>query len=632
MPYGKGIVSLLSFTLRKQLRHFTVDITHTVGAETLVLIGHSGCGKSTVLQMLAGLVTPDQGSVELDGRLIFDGQQGVDVPPESRKIGYVFQNYALFPHLTVSENIAYGLSRLSEEEKEVRIGEALSLLGLQSLANAKPAMLSGGEQQRVALARAIVTRPQLLLLDEPLSALDISTRSRVRSELKELLRTLAIPTIVVTHDYDDARVLGDRIAVMDRGMIIQSGRPQEISQYPVNDFVAEFTGTNLLPVPAGDRKEEAYVAFDSWRVQVSSSPKGSEYEWNGQIRDINWIGGIVRLHIEGPSLFLADAPVEQMEREAFSVGDTVYVSVVPEDVRMLPSAPAIVRIRPRNSSEVVVSSERASKTKGRKRKWAVAIVAALAVTSLVTGFGMSSKNTGQSDLKEMTAFIAANATDPSNDLIKLFEERQKGVKVEAAFAGTQVIRTQLEHGAKADFFLSADLSHIEALKQEGLIDQYYPVSNNHEVIVVSKSDPSGVNSLPDLAEKPVKLVIGTDTVPIGKYTRQVFEKADADYGTQFSKNVMAHVVSLETNVKQVLQKVAMGEADAGIVYRSDVTSSFSDKVQIIEIPEKYNVKATNYIAIPKNAPFPDLGNQFMQLMLSPEGQAVFAKYNYDPID
>jgi ABC-type Fe3+/spermidine/putrescine transport system ATPase subunit len=182
---------------------------------------------------------------------------------------------------------------LSPEERSARIEEAIALLGiLQALTQSKPAMLSGGEQQRVALARALVTRPKLLLLDEPLSALDVSTRSYVRAELKELLHKLAIPTIIVTHDYEDARVLADRVAVMDRGLIIQSGTPKEIAQYPANDFVAEFTGTNLTPIPGDGQEVTSAIAFDPWKVEVGYEPKAVQYEWQGEIRDIAWTRGI----------------------------------------------------------------------------------------------------------------------------------------------------------------------------------------------------------------------------------------------------------------------------------------------------------------------------------------------------
>jgi len=227
--------------------------------------------------------------------------------------------------------------------------------------------------------------------------------------------------------------------------------------------------------------------------------------------------------------------------------------------------------------------------------------------------------------------VAANATDPFNSLIEVFEQEHPGVNVEGTYAGTQVVRTQLEQGAKADIFLSADLAHIEAVKQEGLIDEFFPVSNNHLVIVVPKDDRIGIQSLEDLGIKKMKLVIGTDNVPIGRYTRQVLENANAVYGVDFSDKVMANAVSFETDVKQVLQKVSLGEAEAGVVYRTDVTEDFAKRVDVIEIPKDVNVVATNYISVPKAAPNKKLAEEFMEMMLTEKGQQVFHDYKYDPI-
>ncbi|BCJ88151.1 molybdate ABC transporter substrate-binding protein [Effusibacillus dendaii] len=625
---------MLSFQLRKQLRNFTVDITHQIDKETLVLIGHSGCGKSTTLKMLSGLLAPDEGFIHLNGRVLYDTQNKINLAPEHRNIGYVFQNYALFPHLTVTENVAYGISRLDREEKMARVNETLDFLGIQSLSQAKPAMLSGGEQQRVALARALVTRPQLLLLDEPLSALDISTRSFVRTELKEILRKLSIPTIIVTHDYEDARVLADRIAVMDHGEILQSGTDREISEYPASSFVAEFTGTNLLPVPARattnhpDSAKETHAAFHPWSVAVSFQPTASGYEWQGKISDITRFGGYARLHIEGSEPFFADIQADQLNSRGYQPGDTVHVTVHPDHVRLV--TPSLSSFSRSNGNGDAQTANAKIAPKGRKRLIA-SLLGLVAAVVFVAGFGLFSAKSGNSSHQiHMVAFVAANATDPFNETIVAFKNQHPGLQLEATYAGTQVLRTQLENGAKADLFLSADQDHIQAVQNEGLIDRYDPVSRGHEVIVVPRSNPAGIHSLQDLATKPSKLIIGTDSVPIGKYTRQVFEKASQqDLGPQFPKEVMSHVVSMESNVKQVLQKVALGEADAGIVYRTDVTPNFADKLDIIEIPPRYNVAATNYIAVMKNTPNPELANELKKFMLSEEGQKLFQKYGYD---
>jgi molybdenum ABC transporter molybdate-binding protein len=620
---------MLKYQFKKRLRDFTLDISQEIGNETLVLIGHSGCGKSTTLKMLAGLLNPDEGKIELGDGVLCDIQQKIDLPPEERNIGFVFQNYALFPHLTVWENIAYGISKLSPNEREKRIEETLAFLGIEALAQSKPAMLSGGEQQRVALARALVTRPKLLLLDEPLSALDVSTRSYVRAELKQLLKRLSIPTIVVTHDYEDARVLADRVAVMDQGKVIQSGTPNEISRFPANHFVAEFTGTNLVALENNVSESETYVAFDPWKVQISRQSQSSTYEWHGQIRDMSTLGGFVRLHIEGKSSFYADIPLDICETEGLQIGDNVFANVPSEEIRVIPSSPELGSVR--HTKQKKSQSTAVTTTSKRKRKWALPIAVLLFITFMATAYGYNSKPVSTAVNTEMFALIAANATDPFNDISEEFEKEHPEVNVEATFAGTQIIRTQLEQGAKADLFLSADLEHIEAIKEQGLIDEFFPVSHNRVVIVIPKDDRIGIRSLEDLATKKVKLVIGTDTVPIGKYTRQIFENAKVKYGEDFPAKVMSNVVSFETNVKQVLQKVSLGEAEAGLVYPTDVTPEFLKKVEIIEIPKEYNVVATNYISVPSKAPNKELAKEIMHIMLSDKGQEIFVKYKYSPV-
>ncbi|WCK54885.1 molybdate ABC transporter substrate-binding protein [Aneurinibacillus sp. Ricciae_BoGa-3] len=254
----------------------------------------------------------------------------------------------------------------------------------------------------------------------------------------------------------------------------------------------------------------------------------------------------------------------------------------------------------------------------------LSILSTVVITTAITG--CSSIETSRST-NQMVAFVAANATDPMSSLIKTFQDKD-GVQVIPNFAGTQILETQIEQGAKADFFLSADLSHVQKMKQEGLLDNFQIVSKTHPVIIIPKTNAK-IQSLQDLGTKQLKLIIGVDSVPVGKYTRKIFNKANSVYGNDFSAKAMSHVVSMETNVKEVLQKVAMGEADAGIVYRTDVTKKLLQKVDIIEIPKELNVTATNYIAVPKNAPHPQLGEELMKLMLSPEGQATFHNFGYD---
>ncbi len=204
----------------------------------LAMLGPSGCGKTTLLRLIAGLDTPDKGTIEVDGRMVVG--PGVFVPPEKRKVGFVFQDYALFPHLDVSANIAYGLSR-SAERKE-RIQSMLSLVGLKGSDSKMPHELSGGEQQRVALARALAPEPEVILLDEPFSSLDADLRNRVRIEVKEILASAGTTVIFVTHDQEEALFMGDLVGVMNFGKLEQIDTPENIFHRPATPFVAQFVG------------------------------------------------------------------------------------------------------------------------------------------------------------------------------------------------------------------------------------------------------------------------------------------------------------------------------------------------------------------------------------------------------
>jgi len=210
--------------------------------EMFALVGASGCGKTTLLRMLAGFTT------QTAGHITIDGVEMAGVPPHERPVNMMFQSYALFPHMTVERNVGYGLRRLDLERavKRQRIEEALDMVQLRHLALRKPHQLSGGQRQRVALARALIRRPKVLLLDEPLSALDKKLRERTQFELMDLQHELGITFIVVTHDQDEAMALATRIAVMDRGRVIQVGTPSEIYEFPRSRFVADFVGTTNL--------------------------------------------------------------------------------------------------------------------------------------------------------------------------------------------------------------------------------------------------------------------------------------------------------------------------------------------------------------------------------------------------
>jgi len=219
-------------------------------AETVVLLGPSGCGKTTTLRLIAGLEFPDAG-----GEVWFGDQDVTAQPIEKRGVGMVFQNYALFPNMTVAENIGYGLRvrRMQAAARRRRVDDMLGMMQLEALADRRVDQLSGGQRQRVALARAIAVQPRVLLLDEPLTALDAKLRDSLRADINQLLRSLGITAVYVTHDQAEAMALGDRIIVMDKGRIAQTGTPQQIYRAPASAFVADFIGTmNRLPASAAD--------------------------------------------------------------------------------------------------------------------------------------------------------------------------------------------------------------------------------------------------------------------------------------------------------------------------------------------------------------------------------------------
>jgi molybdate transport system ATP-binding protein len=244
------------------LRAFTLEAAvETEGP--LALIGPSGAGKSTLLRVIAGLVRPAAGEVECGGRRWFG--RGVDLPAERRRVGFLFQDYALFPHLSVRSNVAFGAD--GED-----VDPLLERFGIAHLRGAYPRQLSGGERQRVALARALARRPAVLLLDEPLSALDPATRGSVAAELAEVLRQAAVPALVVTHAYEEAVSLADRVAVIERGRIVQQGAGRELLEAPATPFVAEFAGTNLLSGIASGRN----VALDrGGAVHIADPAQGA---------------------------------------------------------------------------------------------------------------------------------------------------------------------------------------------------------------------------------------------------------------------------------------------------------------------------------------------------------------------
>ncbi len=236
----------LELSIRDHLRGMALDAGLRVEERgCLAIVGPSGAGKSTVLRIVAGLRRPAEGRVVVGGQTWLDSKRGIDLPPEERSCGFMFQDYALFPHLSAWRNVAFGISG-SRSERRDRALELLERFGIGELADARPGAISGGERQRVALARVLARDPGLLLLDEPLSALDARTRSHAGRELLATLTAAGIPAVIVTHDFAEAALLADEICVMDRGRIVQRGSAAELSARPASTFVAEVAGSVVL--------------------------------------------------------------------------------------------------------------------------------------------------------------------------------------------------------------------------------------------------------------------------------------------------------------------------------------------------------------------------------------------------
>jgi molybdate transport system ATP-binding protein len=265
---------VLRVEARARLGAFALDVVlETPAGRCLALAGPSGAGKTSVLRIVAGLLDPTLGRVSCGDEVWLDTAAGIDVPPERRRCGYVFQEYALFPHLRAWQNVAYPLHDLPRRERRRRALELLDRFGVAQLADARPGTLSGGERQRVAVARALARRPAALLLDEPLSALDARTRASAGRELAAVLRDSGVPALLVTHDFTEAALLGDRVGVIDGGRVVQVGTVAELAAAPASTFVADFTGAVVLtgiarPGPDG----LTHVALDGGGDVASTEP------------------------------------------------------------------------------------------------------------------------------------------------------------------------------------------------------------------------------------------------------------------------------------------------------------------------------------------------------------------------
>jgi molybdate transport system ATP-binding protein len=339
----------LQLDISHSLRAFRLAVDLAIGRETLALVGPSGAGKTTVLRIVAGLLRPEIGRVALGEEVWLDTAQGIDVAPERRRVGLVFQEYALFPHMSVRANVGFAT-------RSDRVDELLERLRISHLADARPATLSGGERQRVALARALARDPAVLLLDEPLAALDAHTRATVRAELRDVIRAAGLPTVLVTHDFEDAATLADRVGVIVEGNILQVDVPAELVATPADPFVASFTGATLLHGTASAGRDGlTEVALDAgvtaWSTDVGRGRVAlSIYPWEVSIAreapadtavnhvrapivSLVTLGNRVRLRV-GP--LAAEVTAGSAARLGLREGEVVVASFKATAARLLP--------------------------------------------------------------------------------------------------------------------------------------------------------------------------------------------------------------------------------------------------------------------------------------------------------
>jgi molybdate transport system ATP-binding protein len=353
------VVAELSADLGVGRDDFTLDLQLQIGAgEVVALLGPNGAGKSTALRALAGLLRLTTGQITIAGRMVADSVSGLHLAPHERPMGVVFQDYLLFPHLTVLDNVAFGplVRGLESSEARRRAAAWLSRVGIDDLASAKPRSVSGGEAQRVALARALATDPRLLLLDEPLAALDAKTHLLVRTGLRRHLGDFPGATLLVTHDPIDAAVLADRLVVIEHGKVVQQGRPQEVARRPRTDYVARLVGLNLLAgrgeghrvaLPTGGSVElaesacgDVHVAFRPAAVSLFvHRPDGSPRNlWAGRIATLEPHGEGVRVEIaEAPdrtSSILAEITPSAVADLGLVPGSEVWAAVKASDIEV----------------------------------------------------------------------------------------------------------------------------------------------------------------------------------------------------------------------------------------------------------------------------------------------------------
>ena len=343
--------------VRTNLGSLALDARLTVGdGEVVALLGPNGAGKTTLLRALAGLVGLEAGRVVVDGEVMEDTTQNYRVPTERRPIGFVFQDYLLFPHLSVLENVAFGLRARGVSRSDAR-HEALGWIermGLRAHAGVRPSALSGGQSQRVALARALAVGPKLLLLDEPLAALDAGARREVRRDLKRHLESFVGARLLVTHDPLEALILADRLCVLEKGRIVQEGSMDDLRARPRSTYVADLVGLNLYRGAArGDRVElpsgevirvpgvgrgDVFAAVHPRAVAVHRArPEGSPRNvWRGRVAGLDMEGDRVRVKLEGTISMVAEITPSAVEELGLRQGDEAWISVKASEVTIYP--------------------------------------------------------------------------------------------------------------------------------------------------------------------------------------------------------------------------------------------------------------------------------------------------------
>ena len=351
----------MSLDARVQLGRgdFSLDLSlDAADGDTIGLLGPNGSGKSTTLRCLAGLDAPQTGRIDIAGVTVVDTTRGIDLPPEQRSVGFVFQDYLLFPHMSVLDNVAFGLRARGEarQSAERRAREWLDRLEIGDLASRKPGRLSGGQAQRVALARALVIEPDLLLLDEPLAALDAGTRASVRSLLRRHLADFHGAVVMVTHDPMDAMVLADRVVVLEDGHAVQAGTPGDVARRPESTYVAQLVGVNMLrgrahdgvvTLESGGEIRIANVAISgpvivALRPEAISvhlqHPEGSARNvWQSRVSSLEARGDLVRLEVEGPPALTAVITPAAVADLGLHEGADVWLTAKATDLDVYPA-------------------------------------------------------------------------------------------------------------------------------------------------------------------------------------------------------------------------------------------------------------------------------------------------------